>query len=533
MSDGRGHLVLFLHAHLPYVRHPEHEEFLEEDWLYEAITETYLPLLAIMEGWVHDKVPARLTMSLTPPLCEMLRDPLLVQRYSRKVNALAGLAEREMERTKDDLRFSHTAQLYRNRLKEAAYRFDHVYDRDVVRAFGKMQEAGVLEIVTCSATHAFLPNLFNVDPSFARAQIRLGAKSYRKHFGRNPPGIWLPECGYVPGLEDMLAEEGICYFMLDSHGVAFADPKPVFGTMAPIVSPSGVLAFPRDPESSKQVWSAEEGYPGDARYREFYRDIGYDLPDEHLVGFTQATGERKNVGIKYYRITGRGVPLDQKEPYHRGWAMEAADSHAGNFVFNRSKQIEWVKGQIGRAPVVVAPYDAELFGHWWYEGPEFIDQVVRKATYDQHVFRLSTPTDVIRSGADFQVATPAPSSWGAHGYGEVWCNDGNDWIWMHVHRICDEMARIAGERRGAWGLEERALNQMAREVLLASASDWPFIITMGTMVGYAERRVREHVNRFNWLLDAVRENRVDEAWLKNVEEKDNIFSFVDFRDFAR
>lgn len=532
MSGDRGHMILFLHAHLPYVRHPEHPDFLEEDWLYEAITETYMPLLAILEGWVHDGVPARMTMSLTPPLCEMLRDSLLTERYSKRVRALAELAEREVERTKDDLRFSHTAEMYRNRLHEAAHKFDHVYDRDLVRAFGKMQEAGVLEIVTCAATHAYLPNL-GIDPAFVRSQIRLGAQSYRKHFNRNPPGIWLPECGYEPGMDEMVAEEGICYFVVDSHGVAFADPKPVFGTMLPVVCPSGVLAFPRDPESSKQVWSAEEGYPGDARYREFYRDIGYDLPAELLEGFVQPTGERKNVGIKYYRITGRDASLDQKEPYHRGWAMEAADSHAGNFVFNRSKQFEWAMGQMGRPPVVVAPYDAELFGHWWYEGPEFLDLVMRKACYDQDVFRMSTPTDVITSGGDFQVATPASSSWGAHGYGEVWCNDGNDWVWMHVHRIADQMATIAGERRGASGLEERALNQMARELVLASSSDWPFIITMGTMVGYAERRVREHVNRFNWLLDAVRAGNVDEGWLRSLEEKDSIFSFIDFRDFAR
>ena len=532
MNDTRGHMILFLHAHLPFVRHPEHPDFLEEDWLYEAITETYLPLLAILEGWVHDQVPGRLTMSLTPTLCEMLRDPLLTERYSEKINALAKLAEREMERTRDDLRFAHTAEMYRNRLHEAAYRFDNVYGRDVVGAFGKMQEAGVLEIVTCSATHAFLPNL-GIDPAFSRAQIRLGAESYRKHFGKNPPGIWLPECGYVPGIDEMVAEEGICYFVVDSHGVAFADPKPVHGTFSPIVCPSGVLAFPRDPESSKQVWSAEEGYPGDARYREFYRDIGYDLDESLLEGFVQPTGERKNVGIKYYRISGRGVPLDQKEPYHRGWAMEAADSHAGNFVFNRSKQFEHVQAHMDKPPVVVAPYDAELFGHWWYEGPEFLDLVMRKASFDQHVFRMSTPSDVINSGVEVQVATPAPSSWGAQGYGEVWCNEGNDWIWLHVHRIADQMATVAGERRNASGLEQRALNQMAREVVLASASDWPFIITMGTMVGYAERRVREHVNRFNWLLDAVREDKVDESWLATLEEKDNIFSFIDYRDFAR
>lgn len=532
MTDDRGHLILFLHAHLPFVRHPEHEEFLEEDWLYEAITETYLPLLAMLEGWVKDGVPGRITMSLTPPLCEMLRDDLLTRRYSQRIQRLVDLAEREVKRTAGDERFHGIAVMYRDRLADAAQRFDWTYDRDLVGAFGRMQKAGVLEIVTCSATHAFLP-LLGIDPAFSRAQIKLGVQSYRQHFGLNPPGIWLPECGYKPGLDQQLADEGLCYFIIDNHGAALATPKPTYGTLSPLVCPSGVLAFPRDHESSRQVWSADEGYPGDGRYREFYRDIGYDLEAEHLQGFMQPTGDRKNVGIKYHRITGRGTALHEKQPYDRRAALEAADLHAGNFVFNRAKQFEHYAATLARPPVIVAPYDAELFGHWWYEGPEFLDLVVRKAAYDQQIFNLSTPSDVIGCGLEFQAAVPSASSWGDKGYGEVWCNEKNDWMWIHIHEASDRMASLASNYPHATGLNRRALNQMARELVLASASDWPFIVTMGTMVPYAERRVREHINRFNWLFEALQSDKVNDGWLTALENKDNIFRYIDYRDFAR
>lgn len=526
-----GHLTLVLHAHLPYVRHPEHEEFLEEDWLYEAITETYLPLLAMMEGWRRERVPGRLTMSLTPPLCEMLRNELLVERYSRRLAKLLDLAEREVRRTRGDERFEGTARMYRDQLAEVAELWHRRWDRDLVGAFGRMQDEGLLEIITCSATHAFLP-LLAVEPEYARAQVRAGVKSYRHHFGVNPPGIWLPECGYMTGLDQLLADEGLVYFIVDTHAVAYADPPPALGSMAPIVCPSGVLAFPRDPESSKQVWSAEEGYPGDFRYREFYRDIGWDLEESYLAGLLQATGDRKNLGIKYHRITGVNVALRDKAPYVRAEALEAADEHAAHFVESRAQQIEQYSRLLGRPVTVVAPYDAELFGHWWFEGPEFLDRVVRRAV-GRDDLSLSTPSDVIRSGERFQVAKPAPSSWGDKGYGEVWCNGKNDWIWPHVHRAAAEMARLATARSEAEGLERRALNQLARELLLASASDWPFIITMGTMVPYAERRVREHINRFNWLLEAIEGERLDPAWLAELEAQDDIFPELDFRDFAR
>lgn len=511
------------------MRLPAHDDPLEEDWLYEAITETYIPLLAVMEGWLRDGIRARLTLSMSPPLLEMLRDELLISRYAARQRRLLELAESEVRRNADDERFHYTAQLYRDRLSDALDRFDTRYRGDIVAAFAALQDAGIIELVTSCATHAYLPCF---DTGYARAQIRIGVKSYRAHFGRNPAGMWIPECGFVPGIDRLLADEGLNYFLVDSHAVEYADPWPAFGTYSPIVCPSGVFAFPRDRESSAQVWSAEWGYPGDARYREFYRDIGHDLDGESIAPFRLPDGGRKNVGIKYYRVTGRDVPLHEKQPYHRGWAMEAADLHAHHFVFERVKQVEYWRTVLGRPPVVAAPYDAELFGHWWFEGPEFLDLVVRKAACDQHAYRLSTPTDVLDSGLDFQVAMPAASSWGAYGYSDSWLNDRNGWVWPHIHHAVEEMARIAAEHPDADGIYRRALNQLAREVLLASSSDWPFIITMDTMVPYAESRVRAHINRFNRLAAQVRAHVIDEEWLTKVEACDNIFHDIDYHDLG-
>jgi 1,4-alpha-glucan branching enzyme len=519
--------VLFLHAHLPYVRDPEEENGLAEGWFFEAVTETYLPLLSVAEGWLRDRLPARLTVSLSPPLLEMLRDELMIRRYVDRMHALVELADSEVRRTRGDERFRFTAELNRARLVDALDRFENRYGRDLVAAFATLQDHGTLEVVTSCATHAFLPAF---DASYARAQIRLGAKCFEAHLGRRPAGMWLPECGFVPGIDRLLADEGIGYFLVDAHALEFADPLPVFGVYAPVVCPSGVFAFGRDLESSAQVWSAEAGYPGDARYREFYRDVGHDLDGPSVAPFVLPDGGRINVGLKYHRVTGRDVPLHEKQPYHRGWALEAVNEHAGHFVHARVTRFEEVWREHDRPPVIVAPYDAELFGHWWFEGPEFLDLVVRKSC-QQSAYRLATPSDVANSGVQFQLAMPAASSWGAYGYSEIWLNRDNEWIWPHLHRAAGEMSRIARERPTADGLTLRALNQLARELVLASASDWPFMISMGTTVEYAESRLRTHINRFNRLLDQIQAASINEDWLSGIEASDRIFPFISYTDF--
>jgi 1,4-alpha-glucan branching enzyme len=521
----QGYLALVLHAHLPYVRHPEDENFLEEDWLYEAITETYLPLLMVLDRLADDRVPCRLTLTLSPTLVSMLRDDLLVGRYSRRLDQLCELGEREVERTAKDATFRPLARFYRDRFFAARTAYHDRYHRDLVGAFARLQDAGLVEVLTCGATHGFLP-LMQQHPESVRAQISVAAAHYRQNFGRGPVGIWLPECGYFPGVERFLADEGIRYFFVDTHGITSASPRPRFGCYAPILTPAGVAAFGRDPESSAQVWSAEQGYPGDPAYRDFYRDIGWDLDWNYVSAYIQATGDRKNIGFKYHRITGKTA---DKQPYDPWLAHERAAAHAGNFMFNRERQVEHLRAEMGRPPVVVAPYDAELFGHWWFEGPEFLDFVIRKSAYDQQVYRLATASDFMREVTEHQLATPPLCSWGAGGYADVWLNAKNDWIYRHLNKGAERMVGLARDYPDASGLTRRALNQAARELLLAQASDWAFIMHTGTMVGYAVKRTKEHLLRLFRLHDEIRGGRIDEHWLGYVEGRDNLFSEIDYR----
>ena len=522
-----GYLALVLHAHLPFVRHPEYEDCLEEQWLYEAVVETYIPLIQVLVGWIRDAVPCRLTLSLSPTLMAMLQDPLLQARALRHIRRLIQLSEREARRTRNEPEFHPIAEMYRDRFEKALEIYVH-YKQDLVRAFREFQAAGLLECITCPATHPLLP-LLSVNEAAVRVQIQMGVEAYRKSFGRNPPGIWLPECGYYPGLDELLKEFGIRYFFMESHGILHANPRPRYGVHAPVYTPSGVAAFGRDPESSKAVWSSVEGYPGDYDYREFYRDIGYDLEYESIKPYLPGGGIRGNTGIKYYRITGK---TDHKEPYVRAWAMEKAAMHAGNFMFNRERQIEHLSSIMDRRPVIVAPYDAELFGHWWFEGPEWIDILVRKIAFDQRSFRLITPSEYLDLYPVNQNCAPSASSWGYKGYNEVWLNGSNDWIYPHLHRAAELMVELSRKHPRARGLRRRALNQAARELLLAQASDWAFMMMMGTTADYAVKRTRSHLARFLRLIHQIQVGDIQEEWLCQLESGNGLFRNIDYRAYT-
>ena len=284
----QGYLSLVLHAHLPFVRHPEHERFLDESWLFEAITETYIPLLQLFERWEEDSLKAGVTMTLTPTLCSMLLDPLLQQRCIRRLDELIELAENEVHRTQGQKQFHELAGFYHRRLFKAR-EFYLARKGNLVGAFRQFQDRGRLEIMTSAATHALLPLLAQHPPSL-RAQILIARDHYRSCFGRDPAGIWLPECAYSEGIEQVLSEAGLRWFITDAHGVLHARPQPRYAVFAPILTPAGVAAFGRDRDSARQVWSRDDGYPADAQYRDFYRDIGFDLDFDYLKPYLPAPG---------------------------------------------------------------------------------------------------------------------------------------------------------------------------------------------------------------------------------------------------
>jgi 1,4-alpha-glucan branching enzyme len=531
MNQSFGYFSLILHAHLPFVRHPEHPEFLEEDWLYEAITEVYIPLIFVFSNLHKSGAAPRLAINVSPPLCEMLSDSLLQQRYTRHLENLLDLTRKEVERTPSEApQFQAVAKMYQESLSSAHMLWTERYGRNLVRAFRELQDAGVLEIITCGATHGFLPLIST--PEARRAQLVVAVANYQKHFGRRPRGIWLPECAYEEGLETLIKDAGIEYFISDTHAILYGDPRPRYGVFAPVRCPNGVGVFARDLETSQQVWSSITGYPGDPVYREFYRDLGWDAPHDYLRPHLHPDGQRRHLGLKYHRITSRDVALDGKQPYDPAIAHERAALHATHFITERVKQCARLREHLnGHAPLIVSPYDAELFGHWWYEGPQFLNFIFRQLYLERESIRAVSPGDFLDSGIPIQTQQPSASSWGEDGYYKVWLNDANAWMYPHQHAAEARMTAFANQHHEPYPLMRRALNQAARELLLAESSDWAFQIHQGTTVEYAARRFRSHIRRFDTLAREIESGSIDTARLAEIERRDNIFEEIDYRAY--
>ena len=524
MNKEKGYVSFILHAHLPFIHHPESEDYLEEEWLFEAISETYIPLLLNFKKLEEEKVDFRITMTLTPSLLSMLDNKLLQKRYIKYLKKHIELCEKELIRTAYDKKLNELSHYYFDRYSNDLHVFKDLYNCNLIEAFKYFQDKGFLEIITCGATHGYFPILY-VNEKTVRAQIGVGVQTYEKYFGKKPRGIWLPECGYVPEADKYLKEFGIEYIITESHGILYADPTPIYGTFAPIVSPEGVIAFGRDIESSKQVWSSICGYPGDFNYREFYRDIGYDADYEYIKPYIAKNGVRVNTGIKYHRITGK---TDFKDYYNVQWAMDSAEKQAGHFLDSRTNQINDLSSFMDTPPIVVCPYDAELYGHWWYEGPYWLYILFKKIYYDDCNFKLITPGEYIDKFPRIQISSPCRSSWGANGYSEVWLNPSNDYVHRHLHVAGDKMCELTKSFPNAKGLKKKALNQCARELLLAQSSDWLFIITHGTMVDYAKKRIKDHIGRFTALYDQIKNDNINEEFLKDISKKDKIFPDIDY-----
>ena len=521
-----GSVALILHAHLPFVRHPEHEHFLEEDWFFEAITECYIPLVRMMHRLVDQRVPFKLTTSITPTLCAMLQDRFLRERYVRHLDLLIDLAAREQQRNRKHPQLRELADFYFKVFRESRRFFVDEYECDLLACFRELRESGSLEIIASAATHGLLPLLLQQSREAARAQILIGRDVYADLFAGEPVGFWLPECAYAPGLESILREANIRWFILDTHGLLFANPHPRRSIYAPCYTPAGPAALARDRDSSRQVWSARGGYPGDPAYREFYRDAGFDLPMEHLGPISHGT--RKFSGVKYHRITG---PTEEKELYDPVAAERVADAQAIHFLEERRRQIREVT-TAGFDPIVVVPFDAELFGHWWFEGPRFLEVLMRQAANERD-FRLSTPSEYLAANPTQQIVEPSASTWGENGYFEVWLNSNNAWIYPALHIAAQRMSEVARQHAEDHStLVDRLLKQLARELLLAQSSDWAFLIKTGTAREYATRRTSEHLSRFNRLHGQLVTNTVDEEFLCECESRDNLFPNVNWRYYV-
>jgi 1,4-alpha-glucan branching enzyme len=522
-----GRLCLVLHAHIPYVLH--HGQWPHgESWLYEAAAETYLPLLDLLNDLADRDVKFAITVGLTPVLLEQLADPRFVPGFIEYCNRrIARAADDEAEFTRDNKPdWAALARRWQKFYKDRLAFFEQL-DRDIPAAFADHHRDGRIEILTSAATHAFLP-LLGEDGSIT-AQIRAGQSVSRRVLGIEPTGIWLPECGYRPadpawhppvlfrsprartGLETFVADAGLTHFFVDTPLIARGKPLAVrardsinptsdvlvfwdnkrgwgspldpvgVGELAddPATLPK-VAAFARHPQVSEQVWSAVTGYPGADDYLEFHDRHGDD-------------------GFRYRRITGHHIPAEHKDPYDPAKVAGRAFEQATHFCSVIRKVLGDFTKQTGRIGTVVAPFDAELFGHWWFEGFTFLKEVLLQLHGDGSV-DVTTPAAVLAAVPPDKIMALPAGSWGEGGGDSVWLNDKSRWMWEAIHRAEDRFRRTIHALPWKTDPEVAAhLIRAARELLLLQSSDWPFVIHSNSAVDYGITRFSGHVTRFDRL----------------------------------
>ena len=460
-------LALVLHAHLPWVRHDDTEAF-EERWLFEVITECYLPLLAVCDGLARDGFPGSLALSLSPTLLTMLRDAALRARFEKHVAKLTATLTAAQGRL--DARF-HPALRHHARRLDAAWAMWSRLHGDLPAAFDAHRRTGRLSLWTSAAPHPLLP-LWADRRWFLDLALDRAIALHRNVFGDNPAGLWLPECAVAPGVPEALTAHGVTVSVLETHGVLHATPRPSRGIAWPVRDASGVVFAGRDPHAATAVWSREVGYPGAPPYQDFASDLGHG-PWEH---FTAPDGAPLRTGLGVFAVTDRrGGP---KSPYDPDAAVTTAHEHARAFVADRLRALD------GEG-ISVCPFDAELFGHWWAEGPHFLDGVLR-ACAAQGLPAVALDRADVLSRHDLETVRVASSTWGRGGHLAAWLEG----VGGGMARDLDAMARA---------LESAGVNRApeAREELLAaSASDWPFLLNGGGAPHYARRRFDAHREAF-------------------------------------
>lgn len=536
--------VLALHSHLPYVlnhgRWPH-----GSDWICEAAIDTYLPLLGLLERLEHERVAAPLTIGITPILANQLASPVYRDEqeayFAQRMTTCAEAAE-SLAGT-GDAHLLPLARFWEQHLLELQRQFRR-YQGNLAEAFRRHEEAGRIELISCAATHGFLP-LLSRDESI-RLQLRLGRTEHRRIFGRDPAGLWLPECAYRPrgvwqpmpgapriadraGIEEFVAAAGYKFFFVDSHLAAAGHAFRLYGAeggptasgevvnspyrayrVAGSRGPTPVNAFVRDPVSSRQVWSRQEGYPGDEWYLEFHKI-------------------RWPGGLKYWRVSAPGSDLGAKQPYEPVRAFERASEHARHFVSLLERIAKGVPDAAAPASRVIAvPFDTELFGHWWHEGVDFLGQVYRELGR-QHTVRPVTGSEHLGEAPADRAVRLTTGSWGANGDFSMWLNPGTEWTWPRLWAIEATFWDVARNAL-ATPAHHLILAQAAREMLLAMSSDWQFIISTGAVTDYAVKRFTEHCADAEFLISALQPDathqaaahtRAAELW-----ERDHVFPDV-------
>jgi len=525
------------------------------DWLNESAAECYLPILDALSRLEALQIRPRWTINISPILAEQLDDPSFRSGFADYCNEKIGAANADQQRFHKEgaVGMEGLAAMWRRFFSRALLQFEEKWGGSICGAFRDFQDKGAIEIITCAATHGYLP-LLGTDES-VQAQVQIGVETYECRFGRKPRGIWLPECAYRPqyewkspvgshehpwlrrGVEQVLADFGLEYFFVDSHMIRGGEPLGTYAANFPQLAElfsrskkmftppaefrseyehyaldNGVTVFARDPYTTVRVWSGDVGYPGDPSYLEFHKQL---YPGR----------------LRYWRISENKADLGAKQQYNPWEAYDKIAGHAADFISLVKHTLSDYKGVADRTGTLVAMYDTELFGHWWWEGPEFLFELAKQLSGDPEIAMVSAGDVIDEEPARHSITLPE-GSWGEGGYHSIWINDQNHWTWERLYPAERKLRQLAVEMQD--GPASEIVKQAARELLLAEASDWQFLISTWAARDYAEVRFEDHIRRFERL--ATMAERVhaqgaltpeDESFLLECKNKDAAFADID------
>ena len=527
--DFRYAFSIVLEAHLPFVRDFRGENDLlqttEESWFFEAVSETFLPLLGVFERLENDHVPFRLGLTVSPLLCHMLSDEHLIKKYLFYTDKQIEFGKHEVERASGSGEIRRLAEAKYNKILDNRIAFTERYGKNILKAIDFYRRKGKVEILAGSATNSFLPVIGHNTESL-QAQMEIPVSGYRRHFGGNLQGFWLPALGWTSALEPFLRAYNFSYTIVDSHGLLFGNPEPKKGSFYPAKTSNGTYVLARDFYTVNEIRKIKN----ESLYLDTGRDAGYELPTEIIGPFLSAEGERCRTGYKYWTYSDNG----ENSIYNPQAAHDRIIVQTRSFIENTIARLEEASKHMEETPLCLYANNADFFGRLWHEGPLFVETLFRMAD-GYRDFEILTPSEYIfkQNLSSFQTVSPEFSSWGFNGYAETWLNVSNDWIYRHLIRSMERMTELAERFPDDTGLKERALNQAAREILLAQSGDWPSLLYNQNSTEYARTQAENALRNFTTIYEALGSNYISTEWLTTLEKRHNIFPNINYRVFRR
>ena len=519
-------ISILLHGHLPFIRHDDNSPASREYLFFESLSETYIPLLEVFDRLDREHIPFRMGISLSPTLCHMLADDLFIQRYISYTDRQITFGELELERTSGDSELFPLAKFFYDRIVAKKQFFVERWEKNIIKGFDYYQRKGRLEILATAATHAFLP-FYTAHPEAVQAQFEVALSTYKSNFGKHPQGFWLPELGWKTDLDSWLRAYNFCYTVVDAHALVFSRPPAEKGCFYPAKTPMGIFIFGRDFNAAQTMANIIR----DPVFRYNFRDLGFELPPENVKSFLGPHGGREKTGYKYWAA---GEDNSGKTLYNPALALEKAKIQARSFLNSKLSGLKSASRHMSGSSIGLCAFEADNFGRFWYEGPEFIEALFREGVKSGEV-QFMTPAEYLwkLDQGTFQTLTPEFSSWGTNGYAETWLDASNDWMYRHAMRALERMVEIAERFPDNTGLKERALNQAAREILLVLSSDWSKMLYKQECADYAKKCIENSLRNFTTIYEALGSNYISTEWLTQLERRHNIFPNINYRVFRR